>query len=187
MDVFSAFKESLWLFEEEPTVHDSDGNGGAEFKPFPRLPIELRLKIWRATWIPKEVWPKKCLFLAETEYGHIYNQTHGEVSSPPDGSLPVTARVNQESRNETLRMYRKIPSTDCWAFCSFFNQEIDFLRVYSCARRICSSTLNPTHLLGVRRLIIATCFHFNWGAPSTRAGTASGSTSSTLRIVDPST
>ncbi|KAK8036136.1 hypothetical protein PG993_008750 [Apiospora rasikravindrae] len=96
MDDLTAFEDSLWLFEEEPTVRDSKGNDGAEFKPFPRLPIELRLKILRLL---------------------------------------------------DLRF--------------LFNKEIDFLRLYSCTRRICS-TLTSTHLRGVQRLTVATCFHWNW-------------------------
>ncbi|KAK6860429.1 hypothetical protein PG995_004065 [Apiospora arundinis] len=157
MDDLMDLKESLKSFSEP---NDELSTVLAEFKPFSRLPVELRLKIWRATWTSKEIWQKE--FLVKEDDHHQYSQAYKDVRPGlPEGNLPVTAWVNQESREETLRVYRKIPGTDFWSFDSYFNMEIDSLRLFSCTRRICS-TLTPSHLLGVQRLTIDSCFYWSW-------------------------
>ncbi|KAK8851186.1 hypothetical protein PGQ11_013665 [Apiospora arundinis] len=162
MDDLVDLKESLKSVSEP---NDKLSTVLTEFNLFSRLSVELRLKIWRATWTSKEIWQKACLV---KEYDHHqYSQAYKDVRPGlPDGNLPVTAWVNQESREETLRVYRKIPGTDFWSFDSYFNMEIDSLRLFSCTRRICS-TLTPSHLLGVQRLIIDSCFYWNWGGTFT--------------------
>ncbi|KAK7953286.1 hypothetical protein PG988_013980 [Apiospora saccharicola] len=147
MDELMEFMESLKLYFES--------EHGTEFKPFTRLPIELRLKIWRLTWKPKEIWANKALFECfDEEFKHHYTL--------PDGNLPVTAWVNQESRKETLRFYRKLAESQYYVFDSYFNPEMDSLQLDVCARSLFRS-FSPAHLLGVQRLTIsAGLYYFEW-------------------------
>ncbi|KAK8001149.1 hypothetical protein PG991_013371 [Apiospora marii] len=148
MDEIMEFMDSLKLYFEPP-------DNGTEFKPFSRLPIELRLKIWRSTWTPKEIWVKKALFKCfDEEFKHPYPL--------PDANLPVTAWVNQESRKETLRLYRTIPDSEYYTFDSYFNAKMDSLKLDVCARSLFRS-FDPVHLLGVQRLTIsAGLYYFDW-------------------------
>ncbi|KAK8136974.1 hypothetical protein PG984_004914 [Apiospora sp. TS-2023a] len=131
---------------------------GTEFKPFTRLPIELRLKIWRLTWTPKKIWANKALFECIDEPFHELQHDY----SLPDGNLPVTAWVNKESRKETLRFYRKFADSQYYVFDSYFNAEIDSLKVDVCARSLFRS-FSPTELLGVKRLWISPgLYYFDW-------------------------
>lgn len=57
------------------------------FNLFPRLPIELRLKVWRETWRNRI----------------IYTWTNWSKTTIP---LPVSSQINRESRQETRRYYR---------------------------------------------------------------------------------
>lgn len=70
------------------------------FHLFPHLPAELRTKIWRDTFAPRNVLI-------------TYSPSTGKCSSSTP--LPATLSVNQESRYETLRFYRQCFSTllDC--------------------------------------------------------------------------
>ncbi|KAF8863002.1 hypothetical protein BDZ45DRAFT_798630 [Acephala macrosclerotiorum] len=80
-----------------------------KFDPFPKLPIELRVKIWRYGFPrPRHV----CL---ETGYGIDINIFRGCSSSSTKKvrnyhnfitrPLPITLKINKESRLETLRHY----------------------------------------------------------------------------------
>ncbi|KAK8001151.1 hypothetical protein PG991_013373 [Apiospora marii] len=152
MDRFMDLMESFKLFFD-PEVDEY----GTEFQPFSRLPTELRLKIWRANWEPKAIWPQNALY-APGDPGY----------PPPQANLPVTARINQESRDETLRMYRKISHMGLHIFRSYFNIKIDTLHLdaepfhfeeldphnrylEACPAPICSA-LDYINLLKIERL-----------------------------------
>lgn len=66
------------------------------FTLFPKLPSELRLRVWRATFPPK----KRRILKQRFKKGR------GRVSWSLAGQLPCTAKVNHESRVETLRCYK---------------------------------------------------------------------------------
>jgi hypothetical protein len=70
------------------------------FAFFPKLPIELRLKIWRYTF-PRG----RYVDLDDYDGFPIYSsiQTNGQLEKEP--WLPITLSVNKESRQETLTHY----------------------------------------------------------------------------------
>ncbi|KAK7953288.1 hypothetical protein PG988_013982 [Apiospora saccharicola] len=141
MDELGGFLDSfISFFESEINEH------GTEFKPFSRLPLELRLKIWRASWKPKAIWPEHTLY--EYDGGHAY--------PPPYANLPVTAWINQESRNETLRLYRKISRMGYCIFDSYFNVKIDDLHLDACTVPICTA-FNHIKKFKIQRLAVSTC------------------------------
>ncbi|KAK8036135.1 hypothetical protein PG993_008749 [Apiospora rasikravindrae] len=145
MDYFSGLREALGL-PIKPSIPDHD----AEFKPFSRLPIELRLKIWPATWTPKDIGP-------EEARGWRYR----ERQSRPWAELPVTASVNQESRQETLRFYRKIAGSYLHVIDSYFNPEIDRL-CFDVHGSICPG-LDSVYFLAVQRLSLSISIYYgNW-------------------------
>lgn len=63
------------------------------FTPFPKLPLELRLKVWRSTFIPRTV-----------EVELTYTLVGKEVLITLTEN-PTTLWVNRESRSETLQHY----------------------------------------------------------------------------------
>lgn len=68
---------------------------GQTFHPFPNLPTELRLKIWRACFPPNRKVVIKFLTLDGVK----------DISDEPN---PPTLAINSESREETLLHYRPI-------------------------------------------------------------------------------
>ncbi|KAK8062897.1 hypothetical protein PG997_014994 [Apiospora hydei] len=94
-----------------------------EFTPFPRLPAEIRCKIWQAACTPRRFSSSPCDATRKwTRKGYR------RVVAP----LPATARVNQEARAETLRVYSKIPNTtSSWDISGFINYEVDTM-TFSC-------------------------------------------------------
>jgi len=98
----------------------------ATFKPFPRLPVELRLKIWRNAQL---------LFPRVVEIRKYHNGRPFGVSHRIQCSTPVTPllAVNQESRYEILPFYselssanKSLPSTTS-PYCFLFNYSLDIL------------------------------------------------------------
>ncbi|KAK7959179.1 uncharacterized protein PG986_004033 [Apiospora aurea] len=149
MDDFLGFKDALGL-PIEPLIPDHD----AEFKPFSRLPVELRLKIWRATWAPKNIGPEE----------RIYAWGPQEGQSKPWAQLPVTARVNKESGEETLRFYRKIAGSYRHVIDSYFNPDIDRL-CFDVFESICYG-MDPVHFLAVQQLSLSTYIYYSvWVSP----------------------
>ncbi|KAK8859789.1 cyclin-like f-box protein [Apiospora arundinis] len=149
MDDLTAFKESLkFSFESEKPDH------GAEFKLFALLPTEIRLQIWRASWIPKKIWPSGSWFIKDKDHSYL----------PPHTNLPITAWVNQESRQETLRMYCRFASSGFWQFDSFFNPKIDHLCLDSCHMPVCPAMQQVKETLKVERLEISTCVDLSYGS-----------------------
>lgn len=78
-------------------------NDERTFHPFPRMPAELRAKVWEYATKPRVVVV-------------AYNPSTGMVDS--DTPVPPVLHVNQESRYEALRKYKKLfaPKTnpDCY-------------------------------------------------------------------------
>ncbi|KAK8092889.1 hypothetical protein PG999_014476 [Apiospora kogelbergensis] len=134
MDFLTSFQNALkWVSKPfEP----------AEFKQFSRLPVEVRLMIWRASWTPKVIQSKA---VATRGHDHVHS-----YPGKPKRNLPVTLWVNRESRKETRRWYRKITNQ---FVDSYFNEEMDTLRLYSCKL----NTLGPSTLFRVQSLILSTC------------------------------
>lgn len=112
-----------------------------EFHQFSKLPLELRLKIWRASFQEEEV-------NLHEEFGTNLAMCRMDIYSflpysPRIKRIPVTALVNQESRNETLRHYIRlfqnverphdvlpaVPNT------VYFNPDVDTLFLTSCSFR----------------------------------------------------
>jgi hypothetical protein len=85
---------SLLTFEmadpEQDLSVQQPGYGATTFTCFPKLPIELRLMIWRAAF------PRGRMVEID------FQEDHCVYSGPP---LPSTLMINQESRKETLRHY----------------------------------------------------------------------------------
>ncbi|KAI1505639.1 hypothetical protein F5X99DRAFT_214800 [Biscogniauxia marginata] len=83
------------------------------FERFPILPPELRRGVWHATWTPRDVKPR----LKQTDDGPV---TVG-------ADLPVSAWVNHESREETLRRYKLAFAIGAHPTRVYFNFDLDTL------------------------------------------------------------
>ncbi|KAK7953284.1 hypothetical protein PG988_013978 [Apiospora saccharicola] len=105
-----------------------------EFTPFPRLPPEIRCKIWKAACPPRS-FPTS---IAEISGG----RDDGRLIAP----LPAAARVNQEAREETLKVYSAIPRTFLWYMTGFINYEVDTVR-FDCFHAASPAFEYPTALL----------------------------------------
>jgi hypothetical protein len=85
---------SLLTFEmadpEQDLSVQQPGYGATTFTCFPKLPLELRLMIWRA------VFPRGRMVEIEAQLNSF------DYDGPP---VPSTLMINQESRKETLRHY----------------------------------------------------------------------------------
>jgi hypothetical protein len=67
------------------------------FTCFPKLPIELRLKIWKEALPGPRILPVECRF----NFVQGIEQKHFIVTTPP----PVAFHVSRESRQEALKKY----------------------------------------------------------------------------------
>lgn len=106
-----------------PSLNDVDSVEGpllasespAQFTPFPKMPIEIRLNIWRWTFPRgREVnFGNELVFKAMTAKLRANSVTfdHGEP-------LPVALRVNKESRAETSKHYSIVFRGDCQSYWS---------------------------------------------------------------------
>jgi 2EXR family len=90
-----------------PTGYDPNHGELQEFTLFPKLPLEIRRKIWSSTFEKRHI----DLDIRSLFRGIMGDQEESEA--PPVPFLPATLHVNQESRGETLRKYHAvyIPST----------------------------------------------------------------------------
>ncbi|KAK7995033.1 hypothetical protein PG990_013806 [Apiospora arundinis] len=118
----------------------------AQFLPFSRLPVELRCQIWRATWEPDSVGPNDL----KVHDRHRYEPIHGIVSK-----LPVTSLINQESRAETLRLYKLVPDTAVYTFRAYINYQIDAFELDCIYKPLCPS-MTREHFHKVQRLTLQT-------------------------------
>jgi hypothetical protein len=92
---------------------DTTGLKLTEFKKFPELPIELRLKIWRYTFQKRDI----------------------DLGPPPPNlviekwrvpkTIPITFFVNQLSRGEALRFYTRVVSSDKEEYVMATNPKFD--------------------------------------------------------------
>ncbi|KAK8136976.1 hypothetical protein PG984_004916 [Apiospora sp. TS-2023a] len=108
-----------------------------KFTLFPRLPPEIRYKIWRAACTPRS-FPARTFEILQKWKRKGY---HG-LSAP----LPATARVNQEARAETLQVYSEIPHTPSWNIQGFINYEVDTMR-FSCDYSAFPASMYPAAVL----------------------------------------
>ena len=76
------------------------------FHPFPRLPVEIRQKIWRATFVPR------------------IRKTGVVADAPGQPLLPLAALVNKEARAEVLRNYHEFEES------VFTRDKLDYARGY---------------------------------------------------------
>ncbi|KAK8054620.1 hypothetical protein PG994_009687 [Apiospora phragmitis] len=128
--------------ELDPKVPDHD----AEFKPYLRLPHELRLKIWRATWEPEVIGPYDLTTCSRYKYEPIIEL---------DYKLPITSQVNHESREETLRKYERVPNSSTYIFRAFMNPEIDRHSV-DCMYKLLCPSMTRAHFLRTEQMILET-------------------------------
>ncbi|KAE9374348.1 hypothetical protein N431DRAFT_533189 [Stipitochalara longipes BDJ] len=95
------------------------------FMLFPKLAIELRLRIWRLSFPPTRV-----LELPVIVGGSPLEYKRSSVN-------PVALFVNHESRSEALRIYRPLMRRSCYAFRQrkaisiviYFNPNTDIIRI----------------------------------------------------------
>lgn len=102
---------------------------------FPRLPVEIRLMIWRRLF-PESTAPSMVFELK----GRMPSSIWDEYAGPP----MVTLHVNQESRNETLRFHQLFHHTKV--------NENDYM--------LLNRTLNHTYL--PKRLESITFYSGDW-------------------------
>lgn len=87
-----------------------------KFILFPKLPVEVRLMIWRLAFPP----PRRIDISERYPYYWWHSETPSDVVIPPsclrnkndphnEDNLPVTLSVNRESRQETLKHYDVVP------------------------------------------------------------------------------
>ncbi|KAF7916792.1 uncharacterized protein EAE98_010514 [Botrytis deweyae] len=123
--------------------NEPDNHCGRMFHPFSRLPIELRLGIWRMSWDSRSIG-------IVTKYPFASNML-GTVTGVKKGtSPPSTISVNRESRAETLLHYKPLnfaPLALGFLVSKFyFNNELDTLAVYvTCVFKLLDSKLYQAH------------------------------------------
>ncbi|TGO16598.1 hypothetical protein BTUL_0026g00520 [Botrytis tulipae] len=115
-----------------PRVNNElDNKCGRVFHPFSRLPIELRLEIWRMSWGSRNIGiVTKFIYCQDSDYNMNLDVTELKTSTSP----PSTVSVNRESRAETLLHYRRLalgPLTHRYVVSEFyFNYELDTIAIY---------------------------------------------------------
>ncbi|KAF7898084.1 hypothetical protein EAF00_004530 [Botryotinia globosa] len=84
-------------------VNELDNKCNRVFHPFSRLPIELRLEIWRMSWGSRNIGiVTKFIYRQESDYSMHLDVTELKTSTSP----PSTVSINRESRAQTLLHYR---------------------------------------------------------------------------------
>ncbi|CZR68831.1 uncharacterized protein PAC_18731 [Phialocephala subalpina] len=102
------------------------------FHPFPELPIEIRLRIWRLTF------PKHRNMNLDPCYGLRTRDMAKWLRPRTIRELPVTLCINQESREEALRHYTILYQGDLPGAKKSLRHRLPYLNVYSRSRfRIC--------------------------------------------------
>lgn len=130
------------------------------FTVFPRLPIELRLKIWRYTFQPR------VLTITELDVdGRDYWTCERErfagrsvdIYCKSTCPVPVALQVCQESRGEALRAYQLSFGTDNHPAIIYFNPDLDI--VYPILHFVdeIDARVDPDSLARIRSL----CFTFD--------------------------
>lgn len=127
--------------------NELDNKCGRVFHPFSRLPIELRLEIWRMTWDSRNIGiVTKFIYSQDSDYYIHLDITELKTSTSP----PSTVFVNRESRTETLLHYRPLalgPLTYRYVVSEFyFNYELDTIAIYIVT---VSGTPSELHQTGV--------------------------------------
>jgi len=89
---------------------------GKSFTLFPKLPLELRRQIWRATFEPRHV------DLSIHECNHSNRLIH-ESFEPVLPYIPIALSVNRESRTEALQYY-------CYIFDNYANTSLEPIELH---------------------------------------------------------
>jgi hypothetical protein len=114
---------SVFLFELPDPNEELYYQYPHTFRLFPKLPLEIRVNIWRQTF------PRRTHMIFNGPY-KPFPCFRVRYTPPP----PVSSRVNFESRQETLRHYKVLQtSTLCTCYSLrpktlYFHPEIDILR-----------------------------------------------------------
>jgi hypothetical protein len=102
------------------------GAEGRKFTLFPKLPIEIRLKIWHCMFAKRHIeLDMRSCYLEDMGY---HEDTESPVhDKPPKPYIPATLAVNRESREENLRKYHFIsfPRSHFEHFTSAVRQQFD--------------------------------------------------------------
>ena len=90
------------LPDPEQDLFLQHSNGPQEFTFFPKLPLEIRLSVWRSAFpAPRHV--NLSPFLVKPS-GRLFSQ-----DSRRQTGLPITLRINHESRADTKRFFHFVP------------------------------------------------------------------------------
>ncbi|KAH6711902.1 hypothetical protein BKA61DRAFT_611773 [Leptodontidium sp. MPI-SDFR-AT-0119] len=95
-------KRSLYL----PSPNMASSSPATSFMPFPRLPIELRLKIWSFALIS---YPVQTFRLKTRKI--LKPRKHHTTTIRATAPQPALAHANQEARLEALEHFSQIPTT----------------------------------------------------------------------------
>ncbi|KAK7959180.1 uncharacterized protein PG986_004034 [Apiospora aurea] len=123
-----------------------DAAKGTNFMLFPELPIELRRQIWRATWEPDVIGPYDLVTRDRRSY---------EPMIGLDYKPSITLQVNKESREETLRVFIKVPDSKVYIFRAFMNVKTDHLEL-DCTYKLLCPSMTREHFRRLERLILRT-------------------------------
>ncbi|KAF7916118.1 hypothetical protein BELL_0132g00110 [Botrytis elliptica] len=123
--------------------NELDNHCGRMFHPFLRLPIELRLGIWRMSWDSRNLG-------IVTKYLCVSKMPVTVTDVKKDTSPPPTISVNRESRAETLLHYKPLSlaplALEHLPSKFYFNNELDTLAVYvACVLKDLDSRLYHGH------------------------------------------
>ncbi|ESZ90186.1 hypothetical protein SBOR_9439 [Sclerotinia borealis F-4128] len=116
---------------------------------FSNLPLEIRLKIWRACFEPRRVTICTRYKYITPKFKHAVFGMSGlwvPVIMSSHASMPLTLFINRESRYETLKYYPDLIQNPT-LFCDpiYFNSELDSLAI---------ETLQQRSFSGIRDVII---------------------------------
>jgi len=100
---------SLVVYNDAIALVQEESEERGEFELFPKLPIELRLRIWNLTFQKQHVDLEIRKFWATNDW-YRYYRWENYIPLPP--KFPVALQVNRESRIETLHHYCIISSGD---------------------------------------------------------------------------
>ncbi|KAH6712604.1 hypothetical protein BKA61DRAFT_676419 [Leptodontidium sp. MPI-SDFR-AT-0119] len=161
--------EALFLMSHLPDFNEELfvqlGDPLDTFTCFPKLPIELRLKVWRWSFprgrevsIAHELFSENpfSVFIGDPSLVDYYSTERELNDKNASSSLPPTLFVNQESRQETLRHYVVV-------FCDVIERDLDTISF--------SGSPRHTHWNGIERDVRVVAIapgHFKRGEPRTR-------------------
>ncbi|KAK8036134.1 hypothetical protein PG993_008748 [Apiospora rasikravindrae] len=116
------------------------------FTPFPRLPIELRCQIWRTSWETDTIGPYDLT---------VHDRHRREPVVGHENKLPISSQVNQESREETMKMYGRVPNSPVYIFHSVINYKIDRLEL-DCTYKLLCPSMTREHFHRLERVTLRT-------------------------------